>query len=181
MYPELDNDKHHGFFVQQRPAFHDLRRLRWPWVIDIAQSPDRVVDSNIGYTDLFKFLMTKRDEIAPKVKMGVMGIGRGYALPVLDKMLPKDIPFTDMESSGVWTPSSVPMEDFGGMGNRERTLEPRVDDDINMMGMQFSVKQYSAKDRIFTDGVTYGLSGFAGQLNRVRGTETNSRFLAEAA
>jgi hypothetical protein len=113
--------------------------------------------------------------------MGMLGIGRGYALPLLDKMLPKDVPFTDMESSGVWTPAGVPMEDFGGMGERERTLEPRVDDDTNMMGMQFSVKQYSAKDRIFVDGVKYGMSGFAGQLNRARGTETNSRFLAEAA
>lgn len=181
MYPELDNENHHAFFMQQRPAFHALRDLHWPWVIDIAQSSDLVVDSNIGFTDLFKFLMTKRDEIAPKIKMGMMGIGRGYALPVLDKMLPKDIPFTDMESSGVWTPTGVPMVDFGGMGDRERTLEPRVDDDINMMGMQFSVKQYSAKDRIFVDGLKNGLSGFAGQLNRARGTETNSRFLAEAA
>jgi len=50
-----------------------------------------------------------------------------------------------------------------------------------MMGMQFSVKLYSAKDRIFTDGVKYGLSGFAGQLNRARGTESNTRFLSEAA
>jgi hypothetical protein len=180
-YPELNNEKHHAFFVEQRPAFHELRQLRWPWIIDIAGSSDRVVDSNIGFTDLFKFLMAKRDEIAPKVKMGMLGIGRGYALPVLDKMLPKDIPFTDMESSGVWTPAGVPMEDFGGMGDRERTIEPRVDDDTNMMGMQFSVKQYSAKDRIFVDGVKYGLSGFAGQLNRARGTETNSRFLTEAA
>ena len=181
MYPELNNEKHHAFFVEQRPAFHELRDLRWPWMIDIEQGSDRVVDSNIGFTDLFKFLMTKRDEIAPKVKMGMLGIGRGYTLPLLDKMLPKDVPFTDMESSGVWTPAGVPMEDFGGMGERERTLEPRVDDDINMMGMQFSVKQYSAKDRIFVDGVKYGMSGFAGQLNRARGTETNSRFLAEAA
>jgi hypothetical protein len=182
MYPELNNEKYHAFFVQQRPAFHDLRRLRIPWIDwGGGGGDDRLVDSNIGFTDLFKFLMTKRDEIAPKVKMGVLGIGRGYTLPLLDKMLPKDVPFTDMESSGVWTPAGVPMDYFGGMENRERTLEPRVDDDINMMGMQFSVKQYSAEDRIFTDGVKYGLSGFAGQLNRARGTETNSRFLAEAA
>jgi hypothetical protein len=181
MYPELNNDLHHDFFAQQRPAFHELRDLHWPWVIDITQSPEQIVDSNIGFTDLFKFLMTKRDEIAPQVKMGMMGIGRGYALPVLDKMLPKDIPFTDMESSGVWTPSGVPMQDFGAMGDRERTLEPRVDDDINMMGMQFSVKQYSEKDRIFTEGAKYSLSGFAGQFNRVRGMEVNARFLADAA
>lgn len=181
VYPELNNEKHHAFFVQQRPTFHDLRQLRGPWIIDIPQSSDRVVDSNIAFTDLFKFLMTERDETAPKVKIGVMGIGRGYALPLLDKMLPKDIPFTDMESSGVWTPGGVPMEDFGGMGDRERTLEPRVDDDVNMMGMQFNVKQYSTQDRIFSDGVKYGLTGHAGQLNRARGTETNTRFLAEAA
>ncbi|MBZ5563465.1 MAG: hypothetical protein LAP13_13725 [Acidobacteriia bacterium] len=182
MYPELNTEKYHDFFTRERPAFHELRRLRQPWVNwGGAEGDDRLVDSNIGFTDLFKFMMAKRDEIAPHAKIGVMGIGRGYALPLLNKMLPEDIPFTDMESSGVWTPNGVPMEDFGGMGHRERTLEPRVDDDINMMGMQFSVRQYSAKDRIFTDGVKYGLTGTAGQLNRARGTETNSRFLAQAA
>ena len=28
-YPPLDNEKYHEFFVKQRPAFHDLRDLRW--------------------------------------------------------------------------------------------------------------------------------------------------------
>jgi len=181
MYPELYNAKHREFFEKQRPAFFQLRQLRWPWIDWGAGNIDRPVDSNIGFVDLFKFLMTKRDDIAPKVKMGMLGIGRGYTLPVLDKMLPKDIPFTDMESSGVWTPAGVPVSYFGGMGERERTLEPRVDDDINMMGMQFSVRQYSEKDRIFSGGVKYGLTGFAGQFNRVRGMEANARYLAEAA
>ena len=54
------------------------------------------------------------------------------------------------------------------MGKRERTLEPRVDDDFDMMGMQFNVKQYSVKDRIFTDGLKNGLAGFAGQVDRSR-------------
>ena len=182
MYPELDNEKHHAFFIQQRPAFHELREQRWPWIDwGAGGNVDRLVDSNIGFVDLFKFLMAKRDDFAPKANMGILGIGRGYTLPLLDKVLPKDIPFSDMESSGVWTPAGVPIQDFGGMGNRERTLEPRVDDDINMMGMQFNVRQYSEKDRIFSDGVKYGLTGFAGQLNRVRGMEANARYLADAA
>ena len=182
MYPELDSPKHHEFFVSQRPAYFQLRELRWPWIDwGGAGNADRLVDSNIGFVDLFKFMMAKRDEIAPQVKLGAMGIGRGYTLPLLDKMLPKDVPFTDMESSGVWTPAGVPMSYFGGMGDRERTIEPRVDDDVNMMGMQFNVRQYSAKDRIFIDGAKYGMSGFAGQLNRARGTESNTRFMAEAA
>ncbi|MGH9452813.1 MAG: hypothetical protein ACRD2O_02455, partial [Terriglobia bacterium] len=179
-YPEINTGEYRKFFEEMRPRFFALRRLHWPWIVDISHSADQVVDSNIGYFDLFQFLLNARNQIAPKAKIGLLGIGRGYALPVLDKMLPKDIPFTDMESSGVWTPTGIPMQDFGSMGNRERTIEPRIDDDADMMGMQFNVTQY-AKDRIVADGLKYGLSGFAGQLNRARGTETNSLFLAEAA
>jgi hypothetical protein len=182
MYPNLNNQKHREFFTRERPKFHELRDLRRPWINwGEANSDDNLVDSNLAYLDLFQFLLKKRDEISPKTKLGVMGIGRGYALPVFDRMLPRDIPFTDMDSSGVWTPTAVPMNYFGGMGERERTLEPRVDDDINMMGMQFNVTQYAVKDKIFSDGVKVGLTGHAGQLNRVRGLEANAAFLTEAA
>lgn len=180
-YPKLDIPKYRTFFEEKRPQFFDIRKLSWPWVIDIAPEKNRVVDSNIGYFDLFQYLLKKRDEVAPKVKIGLMGVGRGYTLPVFDKMLPKSIPFTDLESSGVWTPAGVPIKDFGGMGDRERTIEARVDDDSNMMGMQFSVRLYSARDRIFTDGLKYGLAGIAGQVDRPRGMETNSLYLAEAS
>jgi Glycosyl hydrolase family 67 N-terminus len=179
-YFQLNSDKYRNFFSENRPKFFDLRPARWPWLIDIAQDTDRVVDSNIGYFDLFQYLLKARDQIAPKAKIGLMAIGRGYALPTFDKLLPRDIPFSDMESSGVWTPMGIPMEDFGGMGTRERTLEPRIDDDFDMAGMQFSVKQYE-KDRIIRDGLKYGMTGFAGQVQRARGTETNSLFLTEAA
>jgi len=180
MYPELATDKYRDAMEKLRPQFFRIRELRWPWIGN-ANSSDRLVDSNAGYYELFKFLLKKRDEISPQARIGAMGIGRGYALPLFDKLLPRNIPFTDMESSGTWTPTGVPMDYFGGMGERERTIEPRVDDDINMMGMQFNVMQYSKKDKIFSEGMKYGLSGFAGQLNRARGTETNSLFLTEAA
>jgi hypothetical protein len=181
MYPDLNNEKHRDFFNQKRPEFFRLREDRFPWVIDIAPDSDQVVDSNLGNFDLFQYLLKQRDAIAPKAKIGLMGIGRGYALPLFNTLLPQDVPFTDMESSGVWTPTRLPMEIFSGMGQRERTLEPRVDDDFDMLGMQFNVRQFSVKDKIFTDGLKNGLTGFAGQMNRVRGTETNSSFLAEAA
>ena len=35
----------------------------------------------------------RRDEVAPKTKLGLMTVGRGYVCPQFDKMLPKDIPF----------------------------------------------------------------------------------------
>lgn len=179
-YPELNTPESRNFYERMRPAFFQLRDLRWPWVVDIVQSSDRVVDSNIGYFDLFNFLLKQRDEIDPKARIGLMGVGRGYALPVFNRMLPKDIPFTDLESSGVWTPTGIPMQDFGGMGTRERTIQVRVDDDADMMGMQFNVTLFADKDHIFSQGIRYGLSGFAGQVERARGTETNSLFIAEA-
>ena len=182
-YPEPNTTEYRDFFNSERPKFHELRRSFFPWRAGWALDADRVVDNTIGNFDLFQYLLKKRDEIAPQIKIGLMGVGRGYALPLLDKMLPKDVPFSDMESSGVWTPLPVglPMEDFGGMGTRERILQPRVDDDVDMVGMQFNVTQYSMQDRIFTEGTKYGLTGFAGQVNRARGTEVNSLFLAKAA
>ena len=75
----------------------------------------------------------------------------------------------------------VPMRCFGNMGGRERIIQPRVDDDFDMLGMQFSVRQYSEKDRIFSDGLQQGISGVAGQIERARGTEFNSSYLAQAA
>ena len=182
-YPEPNTTEYRDFFNSGRPKFHELRRSFFPWRAGWALDADRVVDNTIGNFDLFQYLLKKRDEIAPQIKIGLMGVGRGYALPLLDKMLPKDVPFSDMESSGVWTPLPVglPMEDFGGMGTRERILQPRVDDDVDMVGMQFNVTQYSMQDRIFTEGTKYGLTGFAGQVNRARGTEVNSLFLAKAA
>jgi hypothetical protein len=72
------------------------------------------------------------------------------------------------------------MEDFGGMGDRERTLIPRLDDDGGMFGLQFNLNLYF-KDRVLAGSVENGLAGFAGQLNRPRGTEQNYLYLAEGA
>src|SRR5207247_5723653 len=95
--------------------------------------------------DLVQYLLKQRDAVRPQAKIGLMGVGRGYALPLFDRLLPKDVPFTDMESSGVWTPAGLPMEIFANMGDRERTIEPRVDDDFEMMGMQFRSEEHTSE------------------------------------
>ena len=185
LYPSLATNKYVSFFEEQRPRFQELRPLCLPWFAALVNLYDvkieNLVDSNIGHFDLFSYLLKKRDEVAPGTKIGLMTVGRAYALPLFNKMLPEDVPFASLESSGVWTMMNMPMEYFGGMGQRERIIQPRVDDDFDMLGMQFSVRQYAEKDRIFVDGVKHGLSGVAGQLDRARGTEFNSSFLARAA
>jgi hypothetical protein len=185
LYPDLANEKHRAFFESERPKFRELQSLSPPWSAALANlydvRIDQIVDSNVGYFDLFTYLLKKRDEVAPGRKIGLMTVGRAYALPLFNQMLPPEIPFASLESGGVWTMQGLPMKYFGGMGARERIVQPRVDDDFDMMGMQFSVRQYAEKDRLFVDGVKYGLSGFAGQVERARGTEFNSSFLAQAA
>jgi hypothetical protein len=186
LYPDLaTNKKHIEFFERQRPHFQELRAASMPWAAALASIYDvgieKVVDSNIGYFDLFSYLLKARDEVAPGMRLGLMTVGRAYALPLFHKMLPGDIPFASLESGGVWTMLGVPMRCFGDMGGRERIIQPRVDDDFDMLGLQFSVRQYAEKDRIFSEGLQQGISGVSGQVERARGTEFNSSFLARAA
>ncbi|HTL55287.1 MAG TPA: alpha-glucuronidase family glycosyl hydrolase [Candidatus Limnocylindrales bacterium] len=185
LYPDLATRKHIDFFERERPRFQELRAASMPWAAALASIYDvgieRVVDSNIGYFDLFSYLMKARDQVAPGMRLGLMTVGRAYALPLFHKMLPIDIPFASLESGGVWTMLGVPMTCFGGMGSRERIIQPRIDDDFDMLGMQFSVRQYAEKDRLFSDGLQQGISGVAGQVERARGTEFNSSFLARAS
>ncbi len=185
LYPNLVTEKHRALFERERPKFRELETLSSPWSATLANvydvKVDDIINSNVGYFDLFAYLLKKRDEVAPGLKLGLMTVGRGYALPLFNKLLPAEVPFASLESSGVWTIQGIPMRYFEGMGGRERIIQPRVDDDFDMMGMQFSVRQYAEKDRLFVDGVKYGLTGFAGQVERARGTEFNSSFLAKAA
>ncbi len=154
-----------------------------PWADRFDIGSTAIADSDIGYFDLFKYLMAKRDEFAPKAKLGLMTVGRGYVLPLFDKMLPKDVPLMTFDSGGrcgYGTPQGMPMSYFGGMGERQRIMTPYLDDDCDTLGLQFNIGVYTQKDRIFMDGPKYGLTGVAPWMVEPRGTEANSSFLAEA-
>jgi hypothetical protein len=185
LYPELRTEKHRAFFERRIPEYYQLRDLSLPWMTTLLSvygvGPERLVDSNIGYFDLFQYLLEEGRKALPGVKLGMMTVGRGYALPFFHKLVPEDVPFASLESKGVWTKLGTPMHYFGEMGIRERILQPRIDDDFDMLGMQFSVRQFAEQEKIFTEGLKHGLTGFAGQVERARGTEFNSSFLAQAA
>lgn len=185
LYPDLKTGQHKKFFDEKRPEFYDLRQLSLPWLTALGSiygvRVEQAVDATIADFSLFEHLMQRRDELLPNMKLGLMTVGRAYGLPFLHKRLPENVPFASLESSGVWTMLGMPMEYFRDMGERERIVQPRVDDDFDMLGMQCSVRQYGEKDRIFVDGVKHGLTGVAGQVERARGTEFNSSYLMEAA
>ena len=177
MYPICDaTEKDREFYRSLRSKYPgEAERMQ---VVTHGIDKPNAVDSNAGSVFLIQKLMEARDQIAPKARIGVAGLARMYLMPNLDSMFPKDVPFNDMESSGVWTPTGVPMDLFGGMGSRERTLSNRLDDDGSMLGMQFNVSLYY-KDQLLEGGLKYGLAGFASQMSRARGNEANAKYMAE--
>lgn len=183
IYTELNNARHRDFFAEQAPKFQELRPLMQPWEDRMAVGRQAMVDSDIGFFDLFNYLLAQRDKFAPNAKLGMMTVGRGYVMPLFDKMLPKDISFSDFDTGGhcgYGTPQGMPMNYFGGMGERNRIFSPYLDNDCDTLGLQFSVGVYTNKDRIYTDGIANGLTGVAPWMVQPRGTEANSTFLAEA-
>ena len=167
------------FSYKLRPQYAGEAEARAPFIYDIAQNNDDVVDSNSGSVYLIQKMMEARDRIAPGAKLGIAGIGRLYLWPFIDKLFPKDVPFADFESRAIWTPTGVPMEMFGRMASgRPNLLINRIDDDSSMLGMQFNVNLYY-KDQVLEGGLKYGLRGFSTQLNRQRGTEQNTSYMAE--
>ncbi|MGO8731378.1 MAG: alpha-glucuronidase family glycosyl hydrolase [Terriglobia bacterium] len=178
-YPVCNQDgKDRQFYQNLRSQYPGEAEARAAFTGDIAQDNATVIDSNSGSVYFVQNFMEARDRMAPGVKLGIGGLGRLYLWPNLHKMFPASVPFTDMESRAIWTPTGVPMEMFGGMGERENTLLNRIDDDSDMLGMQFNVNLYY-KDRVLEGGLKYGLAGFASQMNRARGTETNTKYMAD--
>ena len=181
MFPDCPDDLNRRFLQGER-AKYEAVIPPWAEFYNNGYERDRtvVLDSSTSSIHILEGVLEARQRVAPHAQVGIGGIGRGFLLPLLDKVFPKDVPLTDMESRAIWTPKGIPMQLFGGMGSRERTIVPRLDDDSGMFGMQFNVGLYD-KDRVLQGSVENGVAGFAGQLNRPRGTEQNYRYLAEGA
>ncbi|MFN0170507.1 MAG: hypothetical protein ACKV22_29145 [Bryobacteraceae bacterium] len=180
MFPDCPDDLNRKLVLANRPRFDAVIDLWKAWYTAYERNPLVVLDSTVSSVHILEKMIEARDRVVPRARVGVGAIGRSFILPVIDKIFPKSIPFTDMESRAIWTSPGVPMHYFGGMGERERTVVPRLDDDSGMFGMQFNVNLYY-KDRILQGSVENGVAGFAGQLNRPRGMEQNYRYLAEGA
>ncbi len=178
-YPVCNaTQKDKDFYFNLRSLYPAEAQARSAFTGDIVQDNDTLLDSNSGSVYLIQKLMESRDRIAPNAKLGILGLGRLYMAPYIDKLFPKNVPFTDMESGAIWTPGGVPMQTFDGMGVRENTLMNRIDDDSDMLGMQFNVNLYY-RDQVLEGGLKYGLAGFDSQMNRARGTEPNTKYMAE--
>ncbi len=121
-----------------------------------------------------------RDRVAPKAKLGVGMWGRAFLLPTLDRILPKNVPIIDMESGGLYTPKGVPLQFFGGAGERERTVILRLVDDSGMVGLQFHLRLFY-RDRMLEGALENRVTGHAAYGDRFRGEEHHAKYLADGA
>ena len=179
-FPVCEDEASRAFYYRERPKYLADQMQRWKAYTSYERSGDRVVDSNNGTLELMRQAMAARDRIKPDAKVGIGAFGRGFFFPSLDKAVPKDVPFADMISRAIWTPTGAPIEDYGRMGERERTLITRSDDDSGMFGMQFNINMFY-KDRTFEGALANGVTGHSIQVNRARGFEHNEKFMADGA
>lgn len=179
-YPKYGHPEDLQLINSMRPQFQGMETLLQQWVPWGWTSVDHAKGSMIGESRIIQQMLEDAKRIAPRATFGIGSIGNGFVLPTLNKLFPENVPITDMESRGVWTPKGIPMEMFGGMGARERTIIPRLEDDGSNLGMQFNVNLFYL-DRILQGSLQNGAAGFAGQVYRPRGGEWNAKFLAEGA
>jgi hypothetical protein len=178
-YPVCNhNPAERKFYLDLRSQYLGEAESHTLFTSDIAREDDQIVDSNSGSVYFIKKLFEARDRIAPDKKLGVAAYGRLYLWPFIDKMFEKSVPFDEMESAGVWTPAGVPMELFSGMRARPNTIINRIDDDGNMLGMQFNIGLYD-KDQVLISADKYGVTGFASQAYRDPETDWNIKYMSE--
>ena len=111
----------------------------------------------------------------PDARLGVSLLFRGYLMRALDRLLPKDVWIANMENCGNAGPQ---MDYYGGMGGRDLIVIPRIVDDGCELHMQMNATMYD-RDRIVTGAQAAGVAGIIGQLDKERGVECSTRFLAD--
>ena len=181
-YPMCHDAAEEELLRNERSKYDGMSDLIKKYYADAAVfgSIDGAIDNAIGGVNLVQKVLQVRDQVSPKTKIGVGLWGRAYLLPTLDKVLPKDVLIVDNETSGVWTPGGVPMQLYGGMGDRDRIFMHVGDDDTGMIGMQFHVRLYY-RDRMLEGALENGVAGVTELGDRFRGEEHLAKYMADGS
>lgn len=179
-YPVCHHPEDDALFEKERPKYAEAKERLIKTLWSPEKTPDAFIDNCIGAVHLVEKILEVRDRISPTTKIGVGMWGRAFLLPTLDKLLPKDVLLVDNETSGVWTPDGVPMEYYGGMGERDRIFMHEGDDDSGMIGMQFHVRLYY-HDGMLERALENGAQGVTEFGDRFRSEEHLAKYMADGA
>jgi hypothetical protein len=178
-YPVCHHPEDEALFEKERPKYAEAKARLIKTHTD-AEFADADIENSIGAVHLIEKILEVRDRISPKTKLGIGAWGRAFLLPTLDKILPKDVLIVGNDTSGVWTPAGVPIQYYGGMGERDRIYMHVGDDDTGMVGMQFHVRLYY-HDRLLEGSLENGVQGVAQIGDRFRGEEHLAKYMADGA
>ncbi len=190
----LDYPEHRELLERYRPQFQGAKQTfeeKWMrtspyvagegWGASRSKTAQDVIDADIVQMEATRRVIAISKEMRPDFTVGFGFLFRGYVVQSIDKIVGKEIPFIDFQSSAV-----IPIKDdvnaeyFAGMGDRKRYVIPRIDDDSAMFGMPFYLRQFQ-RDGVFQKAKDAGSQGFVAQMFRGRGTEHHVQFLAQGA
>jgi len=86
-YSHCPYEQDQAFFVGQRGKFEGLLKY-WAPYTRYERNLLIVQDSIIGSLHIIQKVLEARDRFAPKAKIGIGGLGHGFALPFADRMFP---------------------------------------------------------------------------------------------
>lgn len=132
--------------------------------------------TDIRFVEITRNTVRVAREVKPDLRLGVLAICKAPILTHLDRILPKDMPFVDIESGSLW--GGNPLHLFKQMEGRDCVIIPRAVDDGSMAGLQFNLNLYQ-RDRFLQSTRENGTKGFIIQTTHIRGNEHNVKFLSE--
>ena len=141
----------------------------------LAQVTNKV-KTDIRFVEITRNAVRVAKEVKPDIRLGILAICKAPTLTRLDKILPKDMPFVDIESGSLW--GGNPIHLFKQMEGRECAIIPRAVDDGSLAGLQFNLNLYQ-RDRFIQSTRENSTKGFIIQTTHVRGNEHNVKFLSE--
>ncbi len=156
----------------------ELQKKYWGKFWPGKEQQEAHIRADIAFVEVVKNTIRVAKEIQPSLKLGICTVCKAYLLTYLDKILPKDMPFVDIESRALWTLDGAPLHLFRRMKGRECAIIPRAVDDGSLAGLQFPLWQYH-KDRFLASAAENGTKGLMIQTTHIRGNEHSTRFLAE--
>ena len=185
IYEIYEDEESRKAIAELRPLFAGARRtVEKNWhslLVRWNRTLDQIIDCDVGSLVFVRKMVGIARRLNPDVRVGAAFFFKGFMLPEADKVIDRDVPFMDMQSYGV-----VPIKDdvnasyFSDMGERDRYINCRIDDDGSMFGMPFYLRQFE-RDGLFAEALEAGASGYVGQIFRSRGTEHHTRYLAHGA
>ena len=166
---------------KERPNYEEARTLMREyygkhWIGDEVQ--EMAIRADIGFVELMKKSLEAAKAVNPGLRLGILTVCKAYLLTYLDKILPKDMVFVDIESQSLWTHDGAPLHLFKRMEGRECVLVPRAYDDGSMAGLQCNLNLYQ-RDGFLASRMSNNTSGLVVQILHLTGNDHNVRFLAE--